>query len=138
MLKRDELADPKSCLNKAADDEFVFVLRGHDVATPGTILAWVAERLRLEKNRPNDPQIHEAIAAANALFKKHCDRRIKLLNALPELVAACEAAIRYDDAPILVAGLGLSRGDDLDTLYMEWITKAKSAINNINTITQTT
>ncbi len=61
MRKRDELTDPKSCLNRAGDDEWVFVLLGRDAAAPTTVLAWVGERLRLGKNRLDDPQIVEAI-----------------------------------------------------------------------------
>ena len=41
MRKRDELSDPNSCLNKAADDEPVFVLRAHDASAPDAIRAWV-------------------------------------------------------------------------------------------------
>lgn len=67
MLKRDELSDPNSCLNKARNDELVFVLLERDVAAPATIRAWVEERLRLGKNQPDDPQIVEAIACADQM-----------------------------------------------------------------------
>lgn len=60
MIKRDELSDPRSCLNRAQDDEMVFVLLGRDAAAPAAISAWIAERIRLGKNRPNDAQILEA------------------------------------------------------------------------------
>ena len=42
MKKTDELADPTSCLNKARDDERLFVLLARDPAAPVTIRAWVA------------------------------------------------------------------------------------------------
>jgi hypothetical protein len=35
VIKRDELANPNSCLNRAKDDEYVFVLKGTDITTPG-------------------------------------------------------------------------------------------------------
>lgn len=41
MLKVDEIADQNSCLNKAADDEPVFVLRAHDPLAIGTVLHWI-------------------------------------------------------------------------------------------------
>ena len=41
MLKRDELTNPKSCLNKAADDEPVFVLRAQDFTAPIVIREWL-------------------------------------------------------------------------------------------------
>lgn len=69
MLKRDELSDPNSCLNKAKDDETVFVLLGRDAAAPIAILAWVAERIRIGKNKPNDPQIVEARTTAGRLMR---------------------------------------------------------------------
>lgn len=42
MLKQLELSSPSSCLNKAADDEQVFVLRAKDVHAPMTIRHWVS------------------------------------------------------------------------------------------------
>ncbi len=62
MRKRDELTDPNSCLNKARDDEFLFVLLGRDKAAPAAVRAWIVERIRLGKNKWTDPQIVEAQA----------------------------------------------------------------------------
>lgn len=60
MRKRDELSDPNSCMNRARDDEWTFVLLGRDVAACTAVAAWIAERIRLGKNKPDDPQIAEA------------------------------------------------------------------------------
>ena len=60
MRKRDELSDPKSCLNKARNDEWLFVLLGRDIAAPAAVEAWIAERIRLGENEPDDSQINEA------------------------------------------------------------------------------
>jgi hypothetical protein len=38
MIKNLELTNPDSCLNKAADDEMVFVLRAKDPCRPGSHL----------------------------------------------------------------------------------------------------
>ncbi len=67
MLKKDELTNPESCLNKAKDDEQVFTLLGRDIATPETIRFWAAERVRQGKNHPADRQIMEAMALAEAI-----------------------------------------------------------------------
>ncbi len=42
MTKRQEIDDPNSSLNKAADDEPVFVLRAQDRFAPAIISAWAA------------------------------------------------------------------------------------------------
>ncbi len=60
MRKRDELTDPTSCMSRAKDDEWTFVLLGRDKAAPVAVRAWIAERIRLGKNGPDDPQIDEA------------------------------------------------------------------------------
>jgi hypothetical protein len=62
MRKRDELTDPTSCMNRARDDEWTFVLLGRDVAAAAAVRAWIDERIRLGKNTPSDPQIQEAEA----------------------------------------------------------------------------
>lgn len=64
MKKRDELADPNSCLNKAKDDEMLFVLLARDPAAAVAVRAWVGERIRLGKNAPNDAKVVEAEAWA--------------------------------------------------------------------------
>lgn len=40
MKKRDELRDPKSCLNKAQAEEPVFVLRGKDPVGAAAVRHW--------------------------------------------------------------------------------------------------
>lgn len=69
MLKRNELANSKSCLNRAADDEMLFVLLARDAAAPATIRFWIAERIRLGKNKADDDQVLEA---------EECARRMEL------------------------------------------------------------
>jgi hypothetical protein len=64
MLKRDEIEDTTSCLNKAHDGERLFVLLARDLAAPVAIRAWITERIRLGKNSPGDEQIREAYECA--------------------------------------------------------------------------
>ena len=67
MIKRDEIEDTQSCLNKANDSERLFVLLARDPAAPAAIRAWIAERLRLGKNVAGDEQIREAFECANLM-----------------------------------------------------------------------
>lgn len=60
MRKKEELTDPKSCMSKARPDEMTFVLLARDAAAPVAIRAWIAERIRIGKNNPDDAQIKEA------------------------------------------------------------------------------
>ena len=67
MIKRDELELTQSCLNKASDNEHLFVLLARDPAAPVAIRAWIAERLRLGKNAAGDEQIREAFECAGLM-----------------------------------------------------------------------
>lgn len=67
MLKRDEIADPKSCWNKARDDERLFVILARDPAGPATIKFWMEERVRLGLNAPADPKLAEASRCAQKM-----------------------------------------------------------------------
>ncbi len=67
MRKRDELTSPTSCLNKAKDDEWLFVLLGRDKAAPSAVRAWVQTRIILGLNSPKDMQIVEAMLWADAV-----------------------------------------------------------------------
>lgn len=80
MIKSLELSQPNSCLNKARDDEYVFVLLGRDAATPETIRFWIDERIRLGKNKEDDEQIVEArelAANIEASLRKVRNREVK-------------------------------------------------------------
>ena len=70
MIKKEELSNPNSCLNRARDDELVFVLLGRDPTTPAVIKYWMAERVRLGKNKWEDDQIREAAKVVRFLERK--------------------------------------------------------------------
>lgn len=72
MFKIDELAYEASCLNKAGRHEMLFVLLARDPAAPVAIRAWIAERIRIGKNAPRDPQILEAEACAKTMELQRC------------------------------------------------------------------
>lgn len=67
MIKREELTNPASCMSRAKDDEMTFVLLGRDAAAAETIRYWVRRRIKLGKNKPDDPQIEEALDCATAM-----------------------------------------------------------------------
>lgn len=67
MRKRDELADPNSCLNKAKQDEWIFVLLGRDEEAPETVRYWVGRRIMKGKNKPGDPKMVEALQWADRI-----------------------------------------------------------------------
>lgn len=60
MKKRDELSDKTSCLNKAADEELLFVLLERDPAACVAVRAWIGERIRLGLNKREDAKILSA------------------------------------------------------------------------------
>lgn len=61
MRKIDELRDPNSCLNKARDHEWVFVLLERDIAAPTAVRAWISRRISSGKNKWEDEQIQDAL-----------------------------------------------------------------------------
>ena len=72
MRKIDEARLSGSCLNRAKDDELIFVLLGRDSAAPETIRFWANQRVKLGKNRLTDEQILEAFRCAD---KMECERK---------------------------------------------------------------
>ena len=75
MRKREEIADPNSCLNRAADDEIIFVLLARDLASPAAILEWALERCRQGKNRVIDGQIAEALQCALDMGRQYVEKQ---------------------------------------------------------------
>src|ERR1019366_4825783 len=69
MLKSDELTSSNSCLNRARADEMNFVFVEDDEAAPATIRAWIAERIRLGRNKAVDQKLVTAEAVAVAMEK---------------------------------------------------------------------
>lgn len=67
MRKVDELFKRGSCLNRAQDDEMVFVLLARDSCAPAAIRFWCGKRILDGKNRLTDPQIVEALACADRM-----------------------------------------------------------------------
>lgn len=72
------------------------------------------------------------------LTPEEYESAILLFKAAPALVAAAKAAQAYDTAiqrrvvdgqvRLDVPGVGIAQGDDLDALYLDWITKANDAM----------
>lgn len=45
MIKRDELSNADSCINRAEDNEPVFVLLARDASTPDLVRQWALGRM---------------------------------------------------------------------------------------------
>ncbi len=67
MIKKEEQDDPKSCFNRALPGERIFVLLSRDPAAPSAIRQWVHDRIRLGKEKWEDPKLVEARACADAM-----------------------------------------------------------------------
>jgi hypothetical protein len=80
MKKKDELTNPRSCMSRAKDEEWTFVLLGRDEATPNTIRFWVNERINRGKNQPTDPQIIEALRAADEIERDQQSNSLPLTS----------------------------------------------------------
>lgn len=78
MRKRNELADPTSCLNKAGDDEWLFVLLSRDITAVGTVQDWIKRRVRLGLNIHGDLKIAEAERWCETVISELNARRIEL------------------------------------------------------------
>ncbi|MFN3624416.1 MAG: hypothetical protein ACK4TP_10175 [Hyphomicrobium sp.] len=64
MLKRDEISNPNSCLNKAADDEPVFVLRAQDELAAAVVTDWA---ILAQKRGVSEQKVKEALELADAM-----------------------------------------------------------------------
>jgi hypothetical protein len=77
VIKRDEIEYTESCLNKARDDERIFVLLARDPAAPSAIRRWVDVRINLGKNKATDPQIVEALDCADRMEREREEVRAR-------------------------------------------------------------
>lgn len=83
MLKLEELSNPNSCINRAKDDEMVFVLLARDSAAPRVIREWCAERVRAGKNCWADRQIVDAMNCALIMEQQRAAGIATSANAAP-------------------------------------------------------
>ncbi len=60
--KQQTLMDERSCLNRAAPEELIFVLRAKDPCAPATVRLWAA----LAAGKHEDDKVEEALAWAVA------------------------------------------------------------------------
>jgi hypothetical protein len=80
MIKRDELANPNSCLNKAADNEPIFVLRANDDIAAYVVREWAYRYYQDKRSNPGgvtDPQkakFDEALELADTMERWQRER----------------------------------------------------------------
>lgn len=70
-IKRDEVADPNSCLNRAADDEPVFVLRAKDPLAAKLVEDWAARALLAGLHEDKHQAAFRYAQAMRAWRKQH-------------------------------------------------------------------
>ena len=110
MLKHDEIEDKSSCFNKAADRERLFVLLARDPAAPVAIRAWIAERIRLGKNKPEDSQVREA---------EECASRMEVERA--EIASARrQQTIDWTDMNVTISRFASTRVDSSAREELSW------------------
>lgn len=75
MIKRDEISNPNSCLNKSADDEPVFVLRAHDPHASNIVRTWANVRITAivcrQKPESDMEIVRDALALADTMDAWH-------------------------------------------------------------------
>jgi hypothetical protein len=64
-------------MSRARDDEWTFVILGRDRAAPAVVRAWIEERVRLGKNKLEDPQIVEAWSWIREVLNEQAEADIK-------------------------------------------------------------
>lgn len=70
-LKRDEIADPNSCLNRAAADEPIFVLRAKDPLAAKMVEDWSARSVIAGLHEDRAPAAFRYAQAMRAWRKQH-------------------------------------------------------------------
>ncbi len=87
MIKSRELTEPNSCMNKAEDDEIVFVLLARDAAAAYAVRDWAHMRITMGLNTMEDPQIIEAFKCAEKMDAQRpiIKQRIRLKKSTPIL-----------------------------------------------------
>jgi len=118
MLKRDEVCLPDSCLNKARDDEHLFVLLGRDLAAPAAIRAWIEARIRVGKNHPEDDQLAQAEGIARVMAggfgNQPCyDQLARVLRARAQKLTDGGAAEDRDNAELVLVLARLLEGKSI-------------------------
>lgn len=101
MKKRDELADSKSCINSAEDDEWVFVLKSTDRHAPATVEFWAT--LRALEGKTDKAKVDEAFGCATNM------RIWKLAN--PGTKSMADPIVTLTDGVMNVAEALLRKAD---------------------------
>jgi len=78
MRRQDEIRQKGSCLNRATENEMIFVLLGRDKCAPAAIRYWCGERIRTGKNKATDFQIVDALNCAAAMERdQEVEKKVK-------------------------------------------------------------
>lgn len=70
MTKRENIDDPNSCWNKAADDEILFILRDKDLTFIPVLLFWVHMRIFMDIDLATSPKLTGALEIVDKVREK--------------------------------------------------------------------
>ena len=79
MTRMDELTDPTSCINKAENDEPVFVLRAKDPLAAATVDHWA--NLATGTGVHEDWKIKDARELAKEMRRWRTNKKLEILDA---------------------------------------------------------
>lgn len=107
MLKRDEIVNPQSCLNKAADDELVFVLRARDPIAAEVVEFWATVA----------GGAHEPDKIARARHEAHEIRRWRMAHGLANPQPAVQPLAAPAEGPDLTTQDMIATQDMIDIVH---------------------
>ena len=113
-----------------------------DIDMKHTMLPWVIVEEDMEEDiyyYIKDESYYTVVDPELGIAKyEDADFIVRACNAHYDLVAACDAALAYKEAlgrrvvngsiSIIETGGAVAMGDDLDSLFDEWLSKAKKAL----------
>jgi hypothetical protein len=73
MKKKHELGNIESTLNKAGDDEMLFILRAQDISSPLVILEWIKINFETAQEGKLQEAFNTALEIRRNTFRKQAD-----------------------------------------------------------------
>lgn len=77
MLKKDELSNPNSCLNRADENEWLFVLRANDPIAPTLVREWALRYREYKYKEKGNDQLNDK---ESAKFREALDTSLAMMD----------------------------------------------------------
>lgn len=123
MIKRDELSNPNSCLNKTHDDEPIFVLRANDAVAAHVVEYWASAYVIEKQDHNTDGQLtaaqHAKVleARGNALAMREWKRAHSMQQRRTTDATRPASPLPHDDTPVAwIRG----RGEGFKCIYSRY------------------